>query len=91
MSNKDKLLEIVSKEKTRTIERNKLRIKYRWFIRLVNRLKLWWLNATDWILKHLNVNNGVLHSVSNCDYCDKETDKLIDENGFNYCEDCYMR
>ena len=32
-----------------------------------------------------------LHSVSNCDYCDKETDKLIDENGFNYCEDCYMR
>ncbi len=32
-----------------------------------------------------------LHIVSNCDYCDKETDKLIDENGFNYCEDCYMR
>ena len=47
MSNKDKLLKIVSKEKTKTIERNKLRIKYRWFIRIVNRLKLWWLNATD--------------------------------------------
>lgn len=47
MSNKEKLLTIVSKEKTKTIERNKLRIKYRWFIRIVNRLKLWWLNATD--------------------------------------------
>lgn len=47
MSKKDKLLEIVSKEKTKTIERNKLRIKYRWFIRIVNRLKLWLLNATD--------------------------------------------
>lgn len=47
MSNKDKLLEIVSKDKTKTIKRNKLRIKYRWFIRIVNRLKLWWLNTTD--------------------------------------------
>ena len=47
MSNKDKLLKIVSKEKTKTIKRNKLRIKYRWFIRIVNRLKLWWLNTTD--------------------------------------------
>lgn len=47
MSNKEKLLAIVSKEKTKTIERNKLRIKYRWFIRIFNRLKLWWLNAID--------------------------------------------
>ena len=47
MINKDKLLEIVSKERTRTIERNKLRIKYRWFIRIGNKLKLWWLNVTD--------------------------------------------
>ncbi len=47
ISNKDKLLEMVSEDKTKTIERNKLRIKYRWLIRLVNRFKLWLLNATD--------------------------------------------
>jgi len=47
MNNKEKLLEIASKEKTKTIKRNKLRIKFRWFIRVANRLKLWWLNVTD--------------------------------------------
>jgi len=46
MNNKEKLLEIASKEKTKTIKRNKLRIKFRWFIRVANRLKLWWLNVT---------------------------------------------
>ena len=47
MSNKENLLTIVSKEKTKTIQKNKLRIRFRWFIRIVNRLKLLWLNATD--------------------------------------------
>jgi hypothetical protein len=47
MSNKENLMKIVSKEKTKTIERNKFRIKYRFFIRIINRLKLWWLNITD--------------------------------------------
>lgn len=47
MTNKENLLTIVSKEKTKTIQKNKLRIRFRWFIRIVNRLKLLWLNATD--------------------------------------------
>lgn len=47
MSNKENLLAIVSKEKTKTIQKNKLRIRFRWFIRIGNKLKLWWLNVTD--------------------------------------------
>ena len=47
MNNKEKFKQLVSKEKTNTIARNKIRIKYRWYFRLKNRLKLWWLNLTD--------------------------------------------
>jgi hypothetical protein len=46
--------------------------------------------GVEWAIEQVKNNCG-LDDVSNCDYCDKEIDKLIDENGFNYCEDCYMR
>ena len=44
---KERLLKLVSDEKTDTINRNKLRIKWRWFIRLKNKIKLFYLTLLD--------------------------------------------
>ena len=41
MTNKEKFMKLVSKEKTNTIKINKRRIKYRFFIRLKNKLLIW--------------------------------------------------
>lgn len=44
---KERLLKLVSDEKTDTINRNKQRIKWRWFIRLKNKIKLFYLTLLD--------------------------------------------
>tara|TARA_R110000744_G_scaffold47079_1_gene103855 strand:- start:221 stop:547 length:327 start_codon:yes stop_codon:yes gene_type:complete len=44
MTNKERFMQLVSKEKTNTIKINKRRIKYRFFIRLKNKLLIWWYN-----------------------------------------------
>lgn len=40
MTNKEAFLKLVSEEKTDTIKRNRLRIRYRWLIRIINRIKI---------------------------------------------------
>lgn len=42
-NNKEKFSQLVSKDKTNLVEKNKRRIKYRFFIRLKNRILLWYL------------------------------------------------
>ena len=44
---KKRLLKLVSDEKTDTINRNKQRIKWRWFIRLKNKIKLFYLTLIN--------------------------------------------
>ena len=39
MNNKDRFLKLVSNEKTYTVELNRLRIKWRKFLRLTNKIK----------------------------------------------------
>jgi hypothetical protein len=47
MINKDKFLLLVSDEKSKTIKKNRQRIRWRLLIRIKNKIHLWWLNITD--------------------------------------------
>lgn len=46
-TSKERLLKLISDEKVDTINRNKLRIKWRWFIRLKNKIKLFYLTLIN--------------------------------------------
>lgn len=46
-ANIKRFLELVSHEETDTMAKIKRRIKWRWLIRIKNRIHLWWLNIVD--------------------------------------------